>query len=605
LIARRLLLAAVVAGAAAAEAQVSLDQGVRAGGLWCFPSVARPKEYVYLPAAYKLSTGESGRPQFSFLRYVVNQPSEAGGESSIVTAKGGAILTFLIELDTPAEQVAAAEAELRERTRDREITLRGPLVFSEGRYTLISSILRRPGGKPESQILASGRAPVLEGNRLAFSFDLEPEAANLLLESFKMPTPDVSLAFDMTFQGLTDAYDAELTIDWSEARKNQRLAAGGTVYFIGADVEVAFDELRRSNAIRLRTSGESAAMEALLTRVYEKLLELMFRPVEPEQLPADQRGGLTQALAALTGSGGALSSRKTTGFGLSAAFQLKDLRSSGTSVLDFHHRDTVERHSLIAFNIGDVYRRFGADPLVFIDRNLEDTTFLQREVRVAIDGDLAPEFERAVNSVTVTLRKRHAGGAETVREVVVDRSSIAASGATGASGGGPRLVYGWDGDVDREAWFDYEVRTRWNFRGGATLETPWATRSGAVLDLFAPYERRVVQLTGDPARLIERGVRAVAVEVRYPFFGETRRTQLVWRQGEAIDGKTVEITLPRDQFEVEAAITWMLEGGRRLTRTAREGSGLIYVDEMPPDSGEFFGGMGSSINAGEERRLWQ
>ena len=97
----------------------------------------------------------------------------------------------------------------------------------------------------------------------------------------------------------------------------------------------------------------------------------------------------------------------------------------------------------------------------------------------------------------------------------------------------------------------------------------------------------------------------MAVELRYQFFGETRRTQLVWRQGEAIDGKTVEITLPRDQFEVEAAITWMLEGGRRLTRTAREGSGLIYVDEMPPDSGEFFGGTGSSINAGEERRLRQ
>ena len=37
-------------------------------------------------------------------------------------------------------------------------------------------------------------------------------------------------------------------------------------------------------------------MEALLTTVYAKLLELLFRPVEPERVPDGQRGGLMDAL---------------------------------------------------------------------------------------------------------------------------------------------------------------------------------------------------------------------------------------------------------------------------------------------------------------------
>ena len=64
-------------------------------------------------------------------------------------------------------------------------------------------------------LLATGVAPVLEGNRIALSFDLDPAKATLLLKSFNMPTPDISLVFDMTFEGLNAAYDAELLIDWS------------------------------------------------------------------------------------------------------------------------------------------------------------------------------------------------------------------------------------------------------------------------------------------------------------------------------------------------------------------------------------------------------
>jgi len=476
--------------------------------------------------------------------------------------------------------VSAARAALRDVLKDDEVELRGPVVFDEGRYLLVSSILDPEAGSQRRQVLASGRAPVLEGNRLAFSFDLEPREATLLLESFQMATPDVSIVFDMTFHGLSQAYQAELIVDWAEVRESEAFSAGASVYFVSADVEVGFEQLRRDNAIRLVTRGSDATMEALLDSVYGKLLELLFHPVEPETVPEDQRGGLMDAIAALVDTkSGPLGSRNTTGFGAYAGYQLKEMRSSGLSVLDFNHRSTVERHSFVTFNIGDLHRRYGDDPSYFRAVNLEDPTFQQREIRVGIDGALLGEFDRLINSATVTLRKRHDGGDVTLRELVVDRGKVE------ESGGDLRMVYGWKQDTDRLGWLSYDTRTRWSFKGGGAYETDWQASDAAMVELFAPYERRTIELTGDFETLAERGVRAVVVQIEYPFFGETRRQQLVARVDNPPDQRSLEITLPRDQFEIDYTITWRLQGNQTLVSHGRDASGLLFIDELPTEHG--------------------
>jgi len=568
-------LAAVALPTAAIAQQISMDQGVRAAGLWCFPLASDPKQWVYLPSSAGLATDEAGRPQFSFVRYVANEPSEAAGASTITAARGGGVFHFLVRLETPDDSVQAAEQLLRRSRKDDDITLRGPIVFAEGQYTLVSSVLTRDG-KRERRVMSAGRAPVLEGNRLAFSFDLEPEQATLLLESLTMATPDVSIVFDMTFSGLTDAYQAKLTVDWSEVRKSEAFSAGASVYFVSADVEAVFDKLRRNNAIKLTTSGSDGTMEGLLTTVYTRLLELMFRPVQIDKVPEDKRGGLTDALDALVDTkGGALGSRNTTGFGAYAGYQLKDIQSSGTTVLDFNHRARVDRHSFVTFNIGDLYKRYGKNEAYFRAVNLADPTFQQREVHVGIDGALLPEFDKFINSVTVTLRKVHGNGRQTLRELVLDRAAVS------RAAGDLRMVYGWDGDDDRAAWLGYDVRTRWSFKGGGSYETEWRAADAPMLDLYAPYERRVVQLTGETAPLSSQGVRAVVVQVEYPFFGTPRRQQLVVKPGQSLDDARLEITLPRDQFEYEYSVVWQLTEGVRRTRRGRDGSGLVFVDELP------------------------
>lgn len=568
-----LVLAALTLVSPAWAQSVLMDRGVRAGELWCFPLTTDSTTYVYLPATVRLANDEQGHPQFSFVRYVVNTTGDSTSASSITEARGGGVLTFLVQLDTPESMVKVATAELRETLKDERVSLRGPIVYSDGRYTLVSSILKPGTDQADKKAIASGRAPVLEGNRIALSFDLDAERASLLLKSFAMATPDVSLMFDMSFMGLTEAYNADLTVNWSQVHKSESFSAGASYYFVSANVQVAMDELRRSQAIQLRTAGNHPPTEALLNTVYAKLLDLLFKPVEPERAPPAQQGGLMSALGALLarkGSGGSMPV-----FGASVGYQLRDTRSEGTSVLTFHHRSTVERHNLIAFNLGDFESTHGSDPHYFRTVNLGDPAFSQREIQVALDGALLPELASVINNVTVTLRKTHANGEQTLRELVLDRNNTV-GGAVGT-----RMVYGWNGDRDRVAWLGYDYRTRWSFRGGGIHETEWTHSESPMIDLFAPYERRTIQLAGDSEALRTRGVRAVVVEVDYPFFSERRRPQIVVRPGEPFDEKHAEITLPLGQPAYDVTLTWQLAGGERLTAKRRESSGLVFVDEFP------------------------
>jgi len=102
-----------------------------------------------------------------------------------------------------------------------------------------------------------------------------------------------------------------------------------------------------------------------------------------------------------------------------------------------------------------------------------------------------------------------------------------------------------------------------------------------MINLFAPYERRTVQLVGDTQALEVDSVRAIVVQLQYSFFDEQRRPQIVFRPGESLEDKMFEITLPLDQYEYDYAITWIKHGGQRLFARGMDSSGLIFIDEMP------------------------
>jgi hypothetical protein len=571
-----ILLGLVFAAPAGAQ-QILIDQGARVEGMWCFPSAANPKHWYYLPQTARLARDENGDPVFSFLRYVVNRSSQEGDSKGITTADGGGIVTLMATYDTPPELVQRADRALKRKVEDDEVVLRGPILFKQGRYMLVSSILREDG-KKEEHLLGTGNAPVFEGNEVAFSFDVDPEKSKLLLESFQMSTPDISIVFDMTFTGLTDAYDALLEVDWNEVSKNETIGGGASVGYgkfrVGAEVEKGLKELRQDNAIRITTRGASPNMEGLLEKVNAKLLDLMFKKVEPEKTPEEEK----DLLGSLTEMGESFYEAAAPNYvSVSFKYERREIRTTGKTVFHLNSQSPTDRNSMMVANIGDLYARYKDDGNRFRTVNLSDAAFQQREIHVGIDGAILPEFDKYVNSVTVTLRKEHQNGAQTLREVVIDRNTFNKENRDF------RMVYGWNGDDDRAKWLEYEYRTRWSFKEGGLHETDWTRTDINMIDLYAPYIRNTVQLVGDAESLKEQGVRALAVHVEYDFFDGRRSQDVALQTSEPIDGKEIEITLPLGVYKYDYSVTWMRKGQPPLERSGSDDSGVIFVDELPED----------------------
>jgi hypothetical protein len=571
-IATLLILFFIFADAASLRAQqIMIDRGVKAGDLWCFPLLSDSLTYMYLPSDAHLGTDDLGQPQFSFLRYVDNAKDTTAKNNTITQAGGGAILNFLVLYDTPEKKVSDAKRALKEVLHSDDVVLKGPLIFTGGRYALISSILNA-SGKEEEKLLATGNAPVLEGSRIALSFELDPKTSKTLLESFKMATPDISIVFDMTFTGLTDAYQAELTVNWDDVKKSESMKAGATVYFVSADVEKSVEELKRNNAVVLKTTGDNPRMDAMVNTVYSRLVDLLFQPIDPEQVPP--QSGIADMLGSLLKPNGAAGSRKVFGFGLNAAYKRRDFQSTGKSVMNFNSRVTVERHHMIAFNIGDFYKKYGTNTKFFKSVSLDDPDFQQREIFVSVDGTLIPEFDKLINNITVTLKKTHENGDITLKELNITKKNLNDNTVL-------PLIYGSISDKDRLNWLNYEYKTNFQFQGGKVYETPWTRQSAGMINVFAPYERRTIQLDGDADVLKAAKVRAVTVQLDYPFFNDSRKPMLTLKPSEPMGDKKFDITLPINIYEYKYDINWIMSDGSMKSASGKNKSGFLFIDNLP------------------------
>ena len=470
--------------------------------------------------------------------------------------------------ETNAAQVVQATEDLRKITANEKARITGPIIFKEGRYALISTIINPETQKNEKRLFAVGNAPVLEGSKIALSFSVTPKDSKLLLESFKASTPDLSLVFDMSFAGLTDAYDAELTVNWEEVRKNMEIRGGLSVYVVSLQAEYVIDDLIRKNAIKLKTSGNDAASEAMMTNIYNKIVDMLFERVRPEQNQLQNNSTLTQAIGAVMGgsSGGI-------GIGINAGFKWRDIKSRGTTTVNFNSRVSAERHHYITFNIGNFYSKYGDNDRFFRTISLDDPDFQVRKVSIGVDGELVPEFEKLINNVTVTLKKDHDDGKETIGQVSLKKGQLPANLQK-------ELSYGAIGDTNRLNWLSYKYKTSFQFLGGKSFETPWKEQTDAMINVYTPYQRKEISVEGDVSLLKDKKVRAVVVQVEYPFFEEIRKLQMTVRPTDDLNTKKMEITLPLGKNEYKYRIIWIMSDGSSKDYNGVDNSGIIFIDNI-------------------------
>jgi hypothetical protein len=135
-------------GAAPAGGRIVLDQPVKAGGLMLFPVVGEPNSYLYAPMTPHLARDAQGRPEFSFIRYVKNVEG-TGGADAPKEGMGGGVLSAMITLDVPDEQLRRAQQDLERQRTGAKIV--GPAIFRSGTFALVSVV--QEGGKFANKVI--------------------------------------------------------------------------------------------------------------------------------------------------------------------------------------------------------------------------------------------------------------------------------------------------------------------------------------------------------------------------------------------------------------------------------------------------------------------
>ena len=665
----------------------------------------------------RLAIGENGVPQFSFLRYVDNTQ----GPTAVREGEGGGIVHAVVSLTVTREELSDAGRQLQRIKPGARI--QGPVVYRSGKFGLVSSF-KDPAGKLVTQVLGLGNAPVLDGEKAAVLIQLTKQGAKLLWESFETPTADISFTFEMEMAGLRSPHKATLEADFDRIYDHQAFAAGLRSTYVAAEIKGAFDDLYDNKAIKLTQVGSDEKQDALITIAYNKVMEVMFAPVngtgtpsiqsltspdgsstslldragqmfkenrerddaqnadirkradeirksndeatkkqrnadaarnvaEESKRQADSAQGSLESLRkeiaeheARAAAHTAAANRATTpaeanmakaraaaaqnqadilrkvaeksevdaqqkradadkaaleasrlegeapkeltplpaevspaSFALVATYEMKKVRQRGTMKIELNKYMVDTLTLRFDENVGDL-RSLKSDPTIFHQVNLDDPLYVQRTVVAIVDGVNAQDFGQFINSVSVQMTKRHAGGGITLPEPVkIDRTNFS------AQANDYRMVYGWKpGDNDRRRWLEYhDYDVTWSFFGGRTLRETVQRSTDAAITLSPPLQRRVVELQGSPTALAAAQVRTITVQVFYdPGNGVPSTKQVTLAVAGGKLSANIEFLLPKDRYDYQYEITWRLPGnvvkssGRLSTSEA-----ILLLDEVP------------------------
>ena len=237
--------------------QIILDKPLKAGDLTLFPDMNKQTQYYYVADQAKLALDKNGKPHFSFLRYV--DGAGASGKGSEVG--GGGIVHAVVSLAVTDEQLNEARQALRRL--DAIGTIQGPVIFESGRFALVSSFTGQ-NGELANQVVGVGKAPILDGQKAAISIFLTKLGSQLLWESFRTSTPDISFSFEMTLGGYRLPKRAKIDANFADIYKSFDL--GVQLGFNLGDSETVDSKEENSSNNKPKRARNSKPKEASKTK---------------------------------------------------------------------------------------------------------------------------------------------------------------------------------------------------------------------------------------------------------------------------------------------------------------------------------------------------
>jgi hypothetical protein len=518
-----------------AHGELLLDtEPIQAGNVMLFKDHADEHGYHYMPLSPRIANWPDGTPKFSFLQYVRTGKEVTGG-----------VLHFLVTYALTDEDLREAEKELRKI--DEEGIIIGPVPFTKGDFHIISSTAGE-GGIFTRKVTGTGKAPLLAGAEAAVSIALNEEGSTFLMESFKRPTSDVSVQFVMTYQGLTPAYEASLTVEWDKVYDHKEFKVEVGNFFTSAKIQGVFDDLKESGAIVLEVTGEDTKMDDLLTTAYNILTQMMFeaKPVSTEDLGKASGKSGSNWLGKLFGQA-------------HASFSMKKVKMSGKYTVDLRRRKRDQREIPLTGNIGNFYEEHGSNQEIFGVVDLDDPTFEERTIHVILDGEDLETFKEFINFAGLTFKKEYEDEnmKASTNDVIFDNSKFTENGN--------KLSFSYRRKGDStEKWLEYEYKPIWSYIGGLEVAGDWTKTSQPVITLAPPHQYRFIEVLAEEENLEENGIIRIAVQFKHANFGKEIQREVVLRKGEPLNLEYFYFHEPNN-LEYEYNIMWLLRTGKRVS----------------------------------------
>jgi hypothetical protein len=215
-------------------------------------------------------------------------------------------------------------------------------------------------------------------------------------------------------------------------------------------------------------------------------------------------------------------------------------------------------------------------PTCFVNINLDDDLYKQREVMVRLMDVNDQDFGPYLSSVEVAVRKKHENGETTLQNVVIDKATFNKQSNVF------RMRYGWKGDNKRDEWLNYEYKTKWTFSGGFEVTTDWQPQEFASIDLAPPLVKKDVYVEIDPQMVQTENVRAAEVKIFFKNSGKEVNRVVNLMASTNILSKSVELILPKNVDDYEYEVTWFLKGQKPPVKIPRTpyNHGSLYLDTL-------------------------
>ena len=488
-------------------------------------------EYYYLPVNLRLSAKEDGTPEFLLLKYTTDARTDAGGVQ-------GALTHFLMQWGLTPEQEKKLDEKVKAKVRDLASTnplyarvtnpkVMGPIDMTaekENSFRVISAVLTDRTMTPA--LVASGKAPIMPGAKVAVAAKLDKNAAQLLAATLEKnrSISDVSMELTFKYSLLFPAVRGKITVDWSKFRTAYESFAATHTHDDrdtkdGEDDTYTYDEVKRIYTTALETKAVNVEIDrnttddAVANKVVEEFLNVMIASLTDKASQDERPQPKSEEEKAAD---------PNIRYGNRYRFNRSKWESHSSRKIEVYnlmYRLAVPKEVVLTENLASWYDGVRDNPKCVSSVRLGDPFFEFRDINLVLSEGAEQLIGKEVSYVTVNVRKKRNAGDVFQRSVTIDKEYLKKNGVRAS------FTYAREGDNNPDL---YEYQMQWAFNDGQLYPepSPWIKGAWEGVPLTLPVKPRTIELECTPDDLKAVGITRATLQVRYMKLGKEMETNI-------------------------------------------------------------------------------